>query len=125
DAVIGLRTKRTGERSMRYLSVLKLRGSVFASGEHSYRLSSDGLVVYPRLADTSDMPNYEHGNERISSGIPALDEEIGDGYWPGSATLVVGPSGAGKTIMGLHFLYAGAARDEPGILVTLQESRTQ
>jgi circadian clock protein KaiC len=125
DAVINLATKRTDERSMRYLSVLKLRGSNFASGEHSYRLSSDGLVVYPRLADTHNTPVNEFGNARLSSGIPALDESLGDGYWPGSATLVAGPSGAGKTLMGLHFLYAGAARDEPGILVTFQESRTQ
>jgi circadian clock protein KaiC len=125
DAVIDLATKRTGERSMRYLRVLKLRGSNFASGEHSYRLSSDGLVVYPRLADTQDPPNHDIGNARLSSGIPALDEAIGDGYWPGSATLVAGPSGAGKTLMGLHFLYAGAALDERGILVTFQESRTQ
>ncbi len=125
DAVIDLRTKRTGERSMRYLSVLKLRGSNFASGEHSYRLSSDGLVVYPRLAETHAAPNYEIAGTRLSSGILALDEALGDGYWPGSTTLVAGPSGAGKTLLCLHFLYAGAARDEPGILVTFQESRTQ
>lgn len=125
DAVIDLTTKRTGERSMRYLSVLKLRGSAFASGEHSYRLSSNGLTVYPRLADTPDTSTYEPGTERLSTGIPALDEALGDGYWSGSATLIAGPSGVGKTLMGLHFLYAGAASDEPGILVTFQESRTQ
>lgn len=125
DAVIDLTTKRTGERSMRYLSVRKLRGSNFASGEHSYRLSSDGLVVYPRLADKQEPSNYESDNARLSSGIPALDEALGDGYWSGSATLVAGPSGAGKTLMGLHFLYAGVARGEPGVLVTFQESRTQ
>jgi circadian clock protein KaiC len=125
DAVIDLTTKRTGERSVRYLRVLKLRGSDFLSGDHSYRLTSDGLIVYPRLADLVDGSAYEEQNERVSSGIAALDEAIGDGYRPGSTTLVAGPSGAGKTLMGLHFLYAGAARGEPGILVTFQESRTQ
>jgi circadian clock protein KaiC len=125
DAVIDLTTKRTGERSIRYLRVLKLRGSDFASGDHSYRLTSDGLIVYPRLADALDASTYEARNERVSSGIAALDDAIGDGYWPGSTTLIAGPSGAGKTLMGLHFLYAGAARGEPGILVTFQESRTQ
>ena len=125
DAVIHLTTQRVGERSIRYLRVLKLRGSDFASGDHSYRLTSDGLIVYPRLADAVDASSYEERSERVSSGIAALDEAIGDGYWPGSTTLVAGPSGAGKTLMGLHFLYAGAARGEPGILVTLQESRTQ
>ena len=125
DGVIDLTTKRIGERSIRYLRVLKLRGSDFASGDHSYRLSSDGLIVYPRIADQSDTSEYEAGSERLSTGIAALDEALGDGYWPGSATLVAGPSGAGKTLMGLHFLYAGAARDEPGTLVTFQESRAQ
>jgi circadian clock protein KaiC len=125
DAVIDLATKRTGEQSLRYLRVLKLRGSAFASGDHSYRLTSDGLIIYPRLADAADASTYHVSDDRVSSGIAALDEAIGDGYWPGSTTLVVGPSGAGKTLMGLHFLYAGAARGEPGILVTFQESRTQ
>jgi circadian clock protein KaiC len=125
DAVIDLATKDTGERSIRYLRVLKLRGSDFASGEHSYRLSSHGVTVYPRLADTRDASAIEAGGDRVSTGIPALDEALGDGYWSGSATLIAGPSGAGKTLMGLHFLYAGAARGEPGTLVTMQESRSQ
>ncbi|HEY7070479.1 MAG TPA: ATPase domain-containing protein [Acidimicrobiales bacterium] len=125
DAVIDLTTKRMGERSIRYLRVLKLRGSNFRSGDHSYRLSADGLTVYPRLADPVDTSGYEAGVARLSTGIAALDEALGDGYWPGSATLVAGPSGAGKTLMGLHFLYAGAAHGEPGLLVTFQESRTQ
>ena len=125
DGVIDLTTKRIGERSIRYLRVLKLRGSGFASGDHSYRLSSEGIILYPRLADPADTSDYEAGGERLSTGIAALDDAIGDGYWPGSATLVAGPSGAGKTLMGLHFLYAGAARGERGTLVTFQESRVQ
>ena len=125
DAVIDLATKLTGERSIRYLSVLKLRGSDFASGEHAYRLSGNGLIVYPRLADPQDDSAFEPAAERVSTGITALDEALGDGYWSGSATLIAGPSGAGKTLMGLHFLYSGADSGEPGILVTLQESRFQ
>lgn len=125
DAVIDLTTKQTAERSIRYLSVIKLRGSGFASGDHAYRLSSRGLTVYPRLADPRDDAEFEPGAERLSTGIPALDEALGDGYWSGSATLIAGPSGAGKTLMGLHFLYSGVASGEPGVLVTFQETRSQ
>jgi circadian clock protein KaiC len=63
--------------------------------------------------------------ERISSGIPALDDMLGEGYWPGASTLVAGPSGSGKTLLGLHFLFNGARLGEPGILATLQENPTQ
>jgi circadian clock protein KaiC len=125
DSVINLATKRTGQRTIRYLDVIKMRGSAFSPGEHVYRLSNNGLIVFPRLADPRDPAPFVAGTARVSTGIPALDEALGDGYWAGSATLVAGPSGAGKTLLGLHFLYAGAERDEPGVLLTLQESRPQ
>ena len=48
-----------------------------------------------------------------------------DGYWPGSSTLCAGPSGIGKTLMGLHFIVAGTEVGEPGIIASLQENPTQ
>jgi circadian clock protein KaiC len=125
DGVIGLETRRTAERSTRYLSVRKLRGSDFRSGDHVYRITAGGLIVFPRLADVRDTTPYEAAGERVTTGIAALDEALEDGYWSGSTTLIAGPSGAGKTLMGLHFVFAGAAMNEPGVFLTLQESRTQ
>ena len=125
DAVIGLETKRSAERTIRYLSVRKLRGSDFLSGDHVYRITAGGLVVFPRLADLRDDTAFGEVGERVSTGIAALDESIENGYWSGSTTLIAGPSGAGKSLMGLHFVFAGAARHEPGIFVTLQENRSQ
>ena len=125
DGVIGLEMRRSAERSIRYLSVRKLRGSDFLSGDHVYRITPGGLVVFPRLADLRESDVYETISDRVSTGIAALDDALEEGYWPGSTTLIAGPSGAGKTIMGLHFVFAGAAHDEPGVYVTLQENRTQ
>lgn len=125
DAVIGLEIKRTSERSTRYLSVRKLRGSDFLSGDHVYRITSDGLVVFPRLADPRDSGLSLAVGERRSTGIAALDDSLEEGYWSGSTTLVAGPSGVGKTLMGLHFVYAGAALGDNSVFVTLQESRGQ
>jgi circadian clock protein KaiC len=130
DAVITLTTRRSAERSTRYLSVAKLRGSPFLSGDHVYRITGDGLRVFPRLADPVENDGYAATAARISTGIPALDDCLEGGYWRGSTTLAVGPSGIGKTLMGLQFLFAGGradepGADEPGILLTLQEDRSQ
>ena len=40
-------------------------------------------------------------------------------------TIVRGPSGIGKTLMGLHFIFQGARSNEPGIIATFQENQTQ
>src|SRR5688572_29681421 len=50
---------------------------------------------------------------------------IESGWLRGTSTLVAGPSGAGKTVLGLHFLRHGALEGEPGLLVNFQESPTQ
>ena len=125
DSILSLGSQRTRERSSRALEVLKLRGSAYLSGQHSYRISAAGLSVFPRLADTIDTSSYDLGAERLSTGIAALDEMLTDGYWRGSSTLCAGPSGIGKTLMGLHFIVAGAAIGEPGIIASLQENPTQ
>jgi circadian clock protein KaiC len=125
DAIIQLGSNLADERELRALQVLKLRGSAFRSGRHAYRLSNKGIDVFPRLADPRDDESYELRDERVSTGIPALDGMLGDGYWPGASTLIAGPSGAGKTVMGLSFIFEGARRGEHGLIANLQENRTQ
>jgi circadian clock protein KaiC len=125
DAIICLSTTRASERETRSLRVLKLRGSDFASGQHAYRLSADGIDVFPRLADQIDTSSYPLDGAKHSSGIAALDDMLADGYWPGASTLCAGPSGCGKTLMGLHFIFNGVRQGEPGVLATLQEHPIQ
>ncbi len=126
DSVISFDVKQVAERELRVVQVLKLRGSGFRSGEHVYRISEDGFEVFPRLADQKIQTRYALNDTRTSTGIAALDQLLdGGGYWSGATTLIAGPSGIGKTLMGLHFLYRGAEMKEPGILATFQETETQ
>jgi circadian clock protein KaiC len=125
DGIISLSTRREAERAIRHLEILKLRGTGFMSGEHAYRIADDGLHVFPRLAERAPVEPYKLQPERMSSGIPAIDEMLADGYWSGASTMVAGPSGSGKTLMGLHFIFNGAAAGQPGIIATLQENATQ
>lgn len=125
DGAISLDIQRRSGRELRVLQVLKLRGSGFRSGEHAYRISSAGIDVFPRLADPQDESTYKLSSERTSTGVDALDKMLGDGYWAGSTTLICGPSGVGKTLMGLHFIFQGARTGQPGIHATFQETPNQ
>ena len=88
DAILDLATQSFGQREIRFLTVRKLRGGAYQSGQHSYRLSSSGVHLFPRLADTRIEAPYALGEVRMSSGIPALDGLLADGYWPGASTLL-------------------------------------
>ncbi len=125
DAIVDLTTVRTDQRDTRYLKIRKLRGSGFLSGGHAYRLGADGLHLFPRLADVPTQAGYLLGDQRITSGIAALDEMLHGGLWPGAPTLVAGPAGSGKTMLGLHFTYGGLERGESAVIATLQEHPTQ
>jgi circadian clock protein KaiC len=125
DSIIALRASQTAERVTRTLQIVKMRGSDYRSGSHAYRLTTDGLRVFPRLSDVGDPAAYVFGDERASTGVPGVDAMLGGGIWPGAATLVAGPSGSGKTLLGLHFLRAGAEAGEQGVYASLQENPSQ
>jgi circadian clock protein KaiC len=125
DAIVALESSRYAERVNRALQVMKMRGGGFLSGWHAYRISADGLLVYPRLADLGEPSDYRLGRERISAGVQAIDDMLAEGYWPGASTLVAGPTGSGKTLMGLHFVFSGVQGGETGVIATMQEDPTQ
>jgi circadian clock protein KaiC len=92
---------------------------------HAFSINAEGIDLYPRLLTPRIAPNYSPHVERVSSGITGLDEMIADGFWRGSTTLVAGPTGSGKTIIGLQFIREGALKGEQGLYVGLQENPTQ
>jgi circadian clock protein KaiC len=57
---------------------------------------------------------------RLSTGVSGLDAMLGGGLLAGDSTLVAGSPGTGKTTLGLHFLAAGVAAKDPGVLVTFE-----
>lgn len=124
DGILQLVNKPCGTRDERYLRVLKLRGSHYRAGEHAFRISERGLAIFPRLITPAQPRNYIPSDDRISTGIGGLDRMFDGGIRRGSSTLLVGSPGSGKTLIGLHFLFAGAAAGEQGLHVNFQENPT-
>ncbi|MDI1449001.1 ATPase domain-containing protein [Polyangium sp. 6x1] len=116
DGIVELRSVTVGPRSLRELAVAKLRGSGFLEGCHTYLISSEGLVVYPRFeALFGARRTGSQVERRVTIGIEALDELLGGGVLEGSTTLLLGPTGSGKTVLGMHFLHAGVRAGEPAL----------
>jgi len=62
---------------------------------------------------------------RVESGIPGLDELIEGGFVEGSANLIAGRTGTGKTIFGVQFLLCGLRKGESGVYLTLEEDERE
>ena len=58
---------------------------------------------------------------RVATGIPGLDAMMNGGFLPRTANLVEGAPGTGKSTLGMQYIYEGARRDEPGIILTFEE----
>jgi len=59
---------------------------------------------------------------RVKTGIMGLDEMLGGGFLSGTANMIEGAPGTGKTTLGMQFIYNGIVKyDEPGIIITFEE----
>jgi circadian clock protein KaiC len=60
--------------------------------------------------------------KRVRTGVTGLDQMLDGGFLEGSAVLVQGAAGTGKTTLGLQFLYTGVVEEgETGLLITFEE----
>jgi circadian clock protein KaiC len=125
DGIVELTRVLHGNRDERFFRVLKLRGSGFREGSHAFQITSQGLEVYPRLVTPRTPQAYDMETDRVSTGVPELDAMLDGGLRSGSATLVAGPTGSGKTTLALQFALAGARLGEPSLCINFQENPTQ
>lgn len=125
DGIVELSRRRLGNRDERYFRVYKVRGSGYLEGAHAFRITASGLDIFPRLVSPRMPEGYEPASERISTGVTGLDAMLDGGLWRGTTTLLAGPSGAGKTTIGLQFALEGARCGEPSLYMNFQENPTQ
>jgi circadian clock protein KaiC len=111
-----------GVRAVRNIVVRKQRGGPFVRGRHQFRITDQGLEVFPRLeAVVSQKPGLSESIKRLTTGIEGLDRMIGGGYPAASTTIIAGPTGSGKTTIGLQFL-ADSTPEAPGLLFGFYET---
>ena len=123
DCVIMLDHRVTEQTSTRRLRVVKYRGSMHGTNEYPFLIDEDGFSVLPV---TSLGLKHIVSNERISSGITALDAMLeGKGFYRGSTVLVSGTAGVGKTSIAAHFAEAACKRGERVLYFCFEESPNQ
>ena len=105
----------------RWLAVIKVRGVPYAGGRHSFRLLTGGIEVYPNLEVSGDA--VEPRWSLVSSGNEELDRLFGGGLEGGTACLVLGTTGAGKSTLASVYVQAAAERGECSIIYCFDERR--
>ncbi len=127
DGLLWLEQSLDRNSMVRKIQVMKMRGQAPIPGLHTFRITSDGIQVFPRVIVPRKEPQYPATGatrtppERLSIGVKALDEMLGGGIPAGYSVLLAGPSGSGKSVLASTFISEGARRDQPGIIAVFEK----
>lgn len=123
DGLIELSRVASELRTARVLEVFKLRGSSHVDGKHTYQIGRRGVIVYPRTEARFEHTEAAPAPRKLRPfGNAELDGMMHGGLVDASSTVLLGAPGSGKTVLGLHFLAAGAKRRERGLYFGFYES---
>lgn len=130
DGMISLTMLHEDNSVVRKMRVVKMRGQAHLGGSHTFRITDDGVRVYPRVlpalaADRRPGALIDQEPHRIPTGVPDLDGMLHGGLPQGHSLLVAGPSGAGKTIFATAFLLEGVRRGEKGVAVFFEKGASR
>ncbi len=123
DCVIVLDHRVNEELSTRRLRIVKYRGTVHGTNEYPFLIDENGISVLPI---TSLGLQQKASDERISTGVPRLDDMLGGvGVYRGTSVLISGTAGTGKTSLAAHFADATCRRGEHYLYLAFEESEGQ
>lgn len=123
DCVILLDHRVIDQVSTRRLRVVKYRGTSHGANEYPFLIDEKGISVLPL---SSISLRHEVSNQRLSSGIPDLDEMLsGKGYYRGSSVLISGTAGSGKTSIAAHLADSVCRSGKRCLYLAFEESESQ
>ena len=123
DCVVLLDHRVNEQISTRRIRVVKYRGSTHGTNEYPFLINKTGISVVPITALGLD---HKASSERISSGVPGLDEMLGGlGFFRASSVLVTGTAGTGKSSLAASFVNAACQRGESALYFAFEESESQ
>jgi circadian clock protein KaiC len=123
DCVIFLDNRIDKQISTRLLRIIKYRGTLHGTNEYPFLIDAEGISVLPV---TSLKLNSDVSTDRISTGIPTLDNMLGGkGFFRGSSILVSGTAGTGKTSIAACFADATCRRKEKCLYLAFEEAPQQ
>jgi circadian clock protein KaiC len=123
DCVILLDHRVTEHTSTRRMRIVKYRGTTHGTNEYPFLIDAEGFSVLPLSGLQLD---HAVSNERVSSGVPGIDEMLdGKGYYRGSSILVSGTAGTGKTSIAAHFAREITRRGGRCLYLAFEESPQQ
>jgi circadian clock protein KaiC len=122
DGVLWLLEQVDRNSSVRKVKAMKVRGQARMPGLHVFRITEAGIQVFPRLARPAASPDAPRRSpERLSMGVPGLDEMLGGGIPLGDSVVVAGPAGSGKTVFSTQFIAEGVRRGDAGVIAVFEE----
>ena len=119
DGVIVLKMEKVKEANRRILEIKKMRGKEIKRPQYEFVITDSGIefLEVPELV----MNEEESSTERITTGLPKLDELLDGGVFADSITLIAGQTGTGKTTLGLHFVIQNAIEGKNAVLISFEE----
>jgi len=126
DGIIWMSQQVHRDALVRKIQVVKMRGQAQSLGVHTFRISDDGVDIFPRamLGAAATAVSID-GHQRLSTGVAELDTMLGGGVPAGYSMLLVGPSGSGKSVLATQFLAEGVRIGEAGVIAAFEKSPNQ
>lgn len=123
DGILWLSQATDRNSVVRKLQAVKVRGQAQMPGLHTFRITNDGLQVFPRIPEQQSVRTRapSRSDARVTSGVPGLDEMMGGGIPVGDAVMIAGPTGTGKSTFGMQFAAEGLRRGESVVVAVFEE----
>ena len=120
DTILWLSEDVDRNSTTRKLRAVKVRGRNPMPGLHTFRLTSAGMCVYPRIPE-QQRQRVVRSDRRLATGVPGLDEMMGGGIPSGDVVLLTGPAGSGKTTFATQFIATGLDDGESCVVAVFEE----